>query len=89
MTSRDLTKTKKFKSQKSAGKLMATAFWNAQGLLLLGFLLKGKTINSEAHIKTFKKLRARPQLEMKKVFLQHDNTRPTSIKTREAITSFG
>ena len=27
---------------------------------------------------------------MKKVFLQHDNARPhTSIKTREAITSFG
>ena len=55
MTSRDLTKTKKFKSQKSAGKLTATAFWDAQGLLLLDFLPKCKTINSEAHIKTLKK----------------------------------
>ena len=88
-------KPKKFKLQKSAGKIMATVFWDAQGLLLVDFLSKGKTINSEAYIETLKKLRARirrarPQLEMKKVFLQHGNALPhTSIKTRKAITSFG
>ena len=74
---------------------MATVFWDAQGLLLVDFLTKGKTINSEAYIATLKKVRARirrarPQLQIKKVFLQYDNTRPhASIKTRKAITSFG
>lgn len=86
---------KKFKSQKSAGKIMATVFWDAQGLILVDFLPKGETINSEAYIETLQKLRARirrvrPNLEMNKVLLQHDNARPhTSIRTREAITSFG
>ena len=62
--------------------------------MLVDFLPKDKTINSEAYIETRKKIRARirraiPQLEMKKVFLQHDNAQPhKSIKTREAITSF-
>ena len=90
----DFTKPKKFKSQKLAGKLMATVFWDAQGLLLVDFSTKRKTINSEAYIKTFKKVRARirrarPQLEMKKVYLQHVNIQPhASIKTRKAITAF-
>ena len=78
----DFTKPKKFKSQKLAGKIMATVFWDAQGLLLVNFPTKGKKMNSEPYIKTFKKVRARirrarPQLEMKKVFLQHVNNRPT------------
>lgn len=34
--------------------------------------------------------RVRPELEMSKVLLQHDNTRPhTRIRTREVISSFG
>ena len=89
------SKPKKFKPQKSAGKIMATVFWDAQGLLLVDFLPKGKTFTSEAYIKILQKLRARirharpQQLEIKKVFLQHNNARPqTSIKTRNAITSF-
>ena len=88
-------KPKKFKSLQSASKIMATVLWNVERLLLVDFLPKGKTVNSEAYIETLKKLRARirrarPQLKMKKVFLQHDNARPhTTIKTREVITSFG
>ena len=67
---------------------MSTVFWDDQGLLLVDFLPKGKTINSEAYIETLKKLqakirRARPQLKMKKIFLQHDSARPhTRIKKR-------
>ena len=35
-------------------------------------------------------VRVRPNFEMNKVLLQHDNAQPhTSIRTREAITSFG
>ena len=35
---------KKFKTQPSAGKVMATVFWDAQGVLMLDFLTKKSTI---------------------------------------------
>ena len=43
-------KPKKFKAQKSAEKIMATIFWNAQGVILINFLPRKKIINSEAYI---------------------------------------
>ena len=83
---------KKFKSQQSAGKVMVTVFWDSVGVILVNFKA---TINSDVYNDTLKKLKAkisrvRPVLEMSKVLLQHDNTRPhTSLKTREVISSFG
>ena len=38
------TRPKKFKRQPSAGKVMATVFWDAQGVILLDFLAKKSTI---------------------------------------------
>ena len=35
---------KKFKMQPSAGKVMATVFWDAQGIIMLDFLAKKSTI---------------------------------------------
>ena len=35
---------KKFKTQPSAGKVMATVFWNAQGVIMLDYLAKKSTI---------------------------------------------
>ena len=35
---------KKFKTQSSAGKVMATVFWNAQSIIMLDFLAKKSTI---------------------------------------------
>ena len=35
---------KKFKTQPSAGKVMATVFWDAKGVIMLGFLPKKSTI---------------------------------------------
>ena len=35
---------KKFKTQTSAGKVMATVFWDAQGIIMLDFLAKKSTI---------------------------------------------
>ena len=35
---------KKFKTQHSAGKMMATVFWDAQGVIMLDFLAKKSTI---------------------------------------------
>ena len=74
---------------------MAIVFWDSQGVILVDFLPKGETINSEVYIETLRKLKAkirhvRPNLDMANVLLQHDNARPhTSIRTMEAITSFG
>ncbi|GBP04819.1 Mariner Mos1 transposase [Eumeta japonica] len=38
---------KKFKVQKSASKLMATIFWDSEGVLLIDYLPKGTTMNGQ------------------------------------------
>ena len=38
---------KKFRVQKSAGKVLASIFWDQDGILLLDYLRKGQTINAE------------------------------------------
>ena len=79
-------RSKKFKSQQSAGKVMVNVFWDSVGVMLVDFMSKGATINSDIYIGALKKLKARilrvrPALEMSKVLLQHDNARPhTSLK---------
>ena len=88
-------RVKKFKSQRSAGKIMATVLWYIEGVILVDSMPKGTTINSDVYIDTLLKPKARlrrvrPHLNMSKVMLQHDNARPhTSLKTREVIASFG
>ena len=68
---------------------MATVFWDIEEVILVDFMPKGTTINSDVYIDTLRKLKARlrrvrPPLDMFKVLLQHDNARPhTSLKTRE------
>jgi histone-lysine N-methyltransferase SETMAR len=86
---------KKFKTQASAGKVMVTVFWDIRGVVLVDFLAKGSTINSEQYISTLKKLKARirqarPHMNMQEVLLQQDNARPhTSRLTSEAIAKMG
>ena len=38
---------KKFRVQKSAGKVLASIFWDEDGILLINYLPKGQTINAE------------------------------------------
>ena len=40
------SRPKKFKTQPSAGKVMATVFWDAHGVIMLDFLAKKSTITS-------------------------------------------
>ena len=83
---------KKFKFEQSAGKVMVTVFWDSVGVILVDFMSKGATINSDVYIDTLKKLKARirsvrPALEMCEDLLQHNNARPyTSLKTHEVIS---
>jgi hypothetical protein len=46
----------KFKVQTSAGKVMAGVFWDSEGILLVEFLKRGATINSEQYVQILKKL---------------------------------
>jgi len=38
---------KKFRGQKSAGKILASIFWDQYGILLIDYFRKGQTINAE------------------------------------------
>ena len=38
------------KMQTSAGKILASVFWDVQGILFISYLQKGRTINSKYHI---------------------------------------
>ena len=47
---------KQVKSQRSAKKVMASVFWDAKGILLIDYLQKGKTINSEYYCRLLDQL---------------------------------
>jgi hypothetical protein len=75
----------KFKTVQSAGKVMATVFWDVHGVILVDFTPPGSTINVAASQETLKRLkeairRKGPGLLTKElgVLLLHDNARPHS-----------
>ena len=41
----DLPPPKKFKRNRSAGKVIASFFWNSQGVIMIDYLEQGRTIN--------------------------------------------
>ncbi|GFX11985.1 putative DD34D transposase [Trichonephila clavipes] len=49
-TARDEPTPKRGKTQKSAGKVMASVFWDTHGIILIDYLKKGKTINSDYYV---------------------------------------
>lgn len=72
---------KKFRSQTSNLKVMASVFFDCKGVLLTDFLPRGSTINAAGYVSTLKKLkdrikRKRPGLLSDGVLLLHDNARP-------------
>jgi hypothetical protein len=42
-----LTRPQMFRVQKSAGKILASIFWDQDSILLICYLSKGQTINTE------------------------------------------
>ena len=76
-------KPKKFKTQPSAGKVMATIFWDAQGVIMLDFLAKKSTITGmyyAAQPRTA--IREKRQGKLSKgILLQQDNARVHTCKT--------
>lgn len=62
----------------SAGKIMASIFWDSTGVLLIDYLGKGQTINSAYYSDLLDQLKAairkkRPRLSMNKILYHHDN----------------
>ncbi|XP_048253216.1 histone-lysine N-methyltransferase SETMAR-like [Haliotis rufescens] len=71
---------KKFKTQPSAGKVMATIFWDTKGVLLIDYLPRGQTITGEYYSDLLDRLRTvilakRRGKITKGVLLQHDNAK--------------
>lgn len=69
---------KKAKTVKSAGKVMATVFWDSQGVIFIDYLEKGKTITGLYYADLLGRFDAelkkkRPHLAKKKVLFHHDN----------------
>lgn len=91
----DSPRPRKFKTQRSSQKVLATVFWDNQGVLLIDFLEHGRTVNSDRYIATLKKLRdairrKRPGNDVHDMKLHHDNARPhTSLATTAAIARMG
>ena len=84
---------KKFKTQPSAGKVMATVFWDAQGVIILDFLAKKSTITGAYYANLHDQLRTvicekrRGKLS-KGILLQQDNARVhTCIKLQWMLLS--
>ena len=48
---------KKAKVVSSSGKVMASVFWDAKGIVFIDYLQKGKTINGKYHAKLLRELR--------------------------------
>jgi len=71
---------KNAKAASSAGKVMATVFWYANGILLIDYLEKGKTITRAYYAALLNQLAVqikekRSHLAKKKVFFHQDNAR--------------
>ncbi|UYV72103.1 hypothetical protein LAZ67_9001818 [Cordylochernes scorpioides] len=84
----------KFKQMLSAGKLMATIFWDRKGILLCDFMRRGTTVNSDRYCETLKQLRRaiknkRRGMLTKGVRFHYDNSRsPTARQTTALFAEF-
>jgi len=71
--------------QKSAGKFLASIFWNQYGILLIDYLLKGQTINKEYYsslLVQLKKETCRPREGYQGVLV-------LALATRKKLTYLG
>lgn len=86
---------KKAKTILSAGKVMASVFWDSRGVIMVDYLPKGQTINSAYYCTLLRRLREtikekRPGLLRKKVLFHQNNARVlTSFETMAQIRDCG
>lgn len=86
---------KKFKTQKSAGKVLASIFWDKDGVLLTDYLQKGQTINAEyycnllAQLKEALKEKRRGKLRKGILFLQDNAPAHKATRTSDVLKDLG
>jgi len=92
----DSPRPKKIRVQKSAGKVLASIFWDQDGLLLIDYLPNGQTINAEYYssllvqLKVILKEKLRGKVTKGVLFL-HDNVpahRAVAIRKKLAYLGF-
>lgn len=94
-TARGEPTPKRGKTQQSAGKVMASVFWDSQGIIFIDYLEKGKTINSDYYIALLDRLneeiaKKRPHLKKKKILFHQDNAPcHKSMKTMAKLNEMG
>ena len=79
------------KMQTSAGKVLAFIFWDAQGILLIDYLEKGRTINSEYYIALLVHLKeeiAKKWPQMKKKVLFHQDNALSQVDCNDGKTKW-
>ena len=74
----DSPRPKKYRVQKSAGKVLASIFWDQEGILVIDYLPKGQTINAEYYSSLLVQLKdilkeTRRGKVIKGILLLHDN----------------
>ena len=86
---------KKFRVQKSAGKILTSIFWDQDGILLIDYILKGQTINAEYYlsllvqIKDILKEKRRGKV-IKRVSFLHDNAPAhRALATQQKLACLG
>lgn len=77
-TKRDKPDLKRPKTQQSVDKVMASVFWDANGILFINYVKMGRTINSDYYIALLERLKEeiakkRPHMLKKRVLFHQDN----------------
>jgi histone-lysine N-methyltransferase SETMAR len=80
---------RKFRTHASAMKVLATIFWDAQGVIRIDYLPRGSTINSQYHADLLMQLRSaikekRRRMLSRGVWLLHHNTLAHTAKVAQA-----
>ena len=84
----------KFKSKRSVKKVMATVFWDSEGVVLVDFLEGKKTVTGTHYVEVLRKLRAKlaekhPGKLHRGILFYHDNTPAHSSRiVRDVLREF-
>jgi len=86
---------KKFQVQKSAGKVLASIFWDQEGILLTDYLPKGQTINAEYYssllvqLKDILKAKRRGKVTKGVLFLYDNAPAHQALETQKKLAYLG